>query len=739
MAGNNINILLIEDNPSIIRLIQELLKDTEDFNHELINAKSLSEGLKYVKERLFDIVLFDLSLPDSSGFDTIIRTKEKIKNCPIIVLAELNDEIIARKAVQVGVQDYLIKGQIESHFLVRTIWNAIDRFKMLSTLRSLAISLKTKESRFREIIEKNVNGMIVVDLNNKMRFLNPAAIKLIGKKQSEIIGQECDFLKYENNSSEVEIIRKDGSIAIAEIQSVDIEWNGRSSNLISFLDITERKKAIIARLESEKKYRDLYENSPYPILIMNMDGEIVDCNFSLEKIIGYQKNELINRHYSEIIPRKDLDQFNGIYKTLIEGNTPDPIEIRIRKKDKTPIWLNLSFSLINLINETLTHILIQDISEIRQSEQEVMKLEQILHEMNALIENAPVAIFLIHKTGKILRVNEETENLFKFSEAELLNLKIFDLFDTKYLDVINKHFKSDIFNLLSPNKIETVIRTKDGNTKDVEVSSTIIRIADNLIIQSFFSDITERKTFERNRESLLDRLQTTLDIKSRFLAITSHELRTPLNAIIGFTDLLLECSYGELNEIQNEYLNDVNSAGNHLLQLINNTLDFSKIEAGRFELNFKEFKIWKILDEINAIITPLYSKKGLKYIIEGIDKDKTLIADPLRFKQILYNLLSNAIKFTEEGFIMFQGFEKIDYWEFQVKDTGKGIAKEDYEVVFREFGRVEDDKVKEVSGTGLGLSLTKRLIQLHGGEIWFESKEGIGTTFYFTIPKKKSN
>ncbi len=735
MAGNNINILLIEDNPSIIRLIQELLKDTEDFNHELINAKSLSEGLKYVKERLFDIVLLDLSLSDSSGFDTVIRTREKVKNCPIIVLAELNDESIARKAVQVGVQDYLIKGQIESHLLIRTISNAIDRFKMLSTLRSLAISLKTKESRFREIIEKNVNGMIVVDLNNKVRFLNPAAVKLIGKTESEIIGQECDFLKFENNSSEVEIIRKDGSIAVAEIQSVDIEWNGHSSNLISLLDITERKKAIIARLESEKKYRDLYENSPYPILIMNMDGKIEDCNSALEKIIGYQKNELINRHYSQLVPRKYLYQFNKINKIIIEGNIPDPIEIKTKTKNRTKIWLKLSFSLINLVNETLAHILIQDISEIRQSEQEVLKLEQILHEMNTLIENAPVAIVLIHETGKILRVNEEAENLFKFGEAELLNQNIFDLFDTKYMKVIDKHFKRDIFSSLSPNKMETIIRTKEGKTKDVEIISTIIRIGNNIIIQSFFSDITERKTFERNRESLLDKLQTTLDIKSRFLAITSHELRTPLNAIIGFTDLLLEGAYGELNETQNEYLCDVNSAGSHLLQLINNTLDFSKIEAGKFELNLKEFKIWKILDEINAVINPLYSKKGLKYIIEGIDKDKTLIADPLRFKQILYNLLSNAIKFTEEGSIMFQGFEKIDYWEFQVKDTGKGIATEDFDVVFREFGRVEDDKVKEVSGTGLGLSLTKRLIQLHGGEIWFESDIRKGTTFYFTIPK----
>ena len=260
------------------------------------------EGLKFAEERLFDIVLLDLSLPDSNGFDTIIQAKEKIKNSPIVVLTRIHNGIMTRKAIQVGVQDFLILDRIESDDLIRIIWHAIDRFKMLSSIRELALSLKNRELRFRKIIEKNTNGMIVIDINNKVRFLNPAAVKIIGVIEPEIIGQEYDFLKYENPNSEIEIIRKDGSIVIVEIQSVDIEWNGHNSNLISLLDITERKKAEIARLESEKKYRDLYENSPYPILIMNMDGRVVDCNSALGKIIGYQKNELINRHYSKMIP-----------------------------------------------------------------------------------------------------------------------------------------------------------------------------------------------------------------------------------------------------------------------------------------------------------------------------------------------------------------------------------------------------------------------------------------------------
>ncbi len=142
------------------------------------------------------------------------------------------------------------------------------------------------------------------------------------------------------------------------------------------------------------------------------------------------------------------------------------------------------------------------------------------------------------------------------------------------------------------------------------------------------------------------------------------------------------------------------------------------------------------MKEINSIILPFSSKKGLKYVVEGIKNEDHLTADPLRFKQIIYNLLSNAIKFTNTGSIKLRGIERGDHWEFQVKDTGIGIAKEDYDVVFREFGRVEQDIVKDVSGAGIGLALTKRLIQFHGGDIWFESEVGKGTIFFFIIPKK---
>ena len=203
-----VNILLIEDNPGDARLIHEFLKETNNFDFKLDVAETLSEGLKYIDDKKFDIVLLDLSLPDSSGFDTIIKTKEKIKDFPIVILTGLNDEVIARKAIQIGAQDYLVKGQIESNTLIRAIWHAIDRHEMLTALESLARSLKNKEARLREIIENSANSMIVVNENRIIQFVNPAAVKFFGKKPKELVGHEFQFPIINSNNTEIEVITK---------------------------------------------------------------------------------------------------------------------------------------------------------------------------------------------------------------------------------------------------------------------------------------------------------------------------------------------------------------------------------------------------------------------------------------------------------------------------------------------------------------------------------------------------
>jgi len=222
--------------------------------------------------------------------------------------------------------------------------------------------------------------------------------------------------------------------------------------------------------------------------------------------------------------------------------------------------------------------------------------------------------------------------------------------------------------------------------------------------------------------------------KSEFVANMSHELRTPLNAIIGFSEVLSERMFGELNDKQAEYLKDIHASGQHLLSLINDILDLSKIEAGRMELELADFDLPSAIDNALILVRERASRRGIALGHSIDERLGSIRGDERKVRQVLLNLLSNALKFTPEGGRIDASSRLQDgAAEVAVTDTGVGIAPEDQEAVFEEFRQVGTAD-KKVEGTGLGLALSRKFIELHGGRIWVESEVGKGSTFRFTLP-----
>ena len=249
-------------------------------------------------------------------------------------------------------------------------------------------------------------------------------------------------------------------------------------------------------------------------------------------------------------------------------------------------------------------------------------------------------------------------------------------------------------------------------------------------------DITERKKAAKflHEKELAETASRT---KSEFLANMSHELRTPLNSIIGFSDLLIEQLFGELNEKQLRYVNNISKNGKHLLTLINDLLDFSKIEAGKMELHYEEFSLQEALAEIKSLMSPIASEKEIDLNIDVDPEIPEILADRNKFVQVMENLLSNAIKFSpRKGVIEVNAVLEGGMARIRVKDEGIGIEKEGREKLFKPFSQVDSFAVKKHQGTGLGLVLVKKIVQLHGGYVWFESEAGKGSTFGFSIPLK---
>ncbi len=554
--------------------------------------------------------------------------------------------------------------------------------------------------------------------------------------QSELAG----FIGYAND-----IIEK-------EWKENDLSPLRLSSQIIG--NALEKHRMEILLKESEEKYRLIIENINDLIVIIDRHFKFEYLNQETAfRLLGYRKDEIIGKSALDFIHPDDVEQ--AIY-TFKKGFPPGEsiTELRFKHKDDSWLWFECSgHTFIDRDGELKGIIISRDVNE-RKSVEERYK---------SLFVNSPNAIFIIDLNGNIIDTNPTTEVLFGVKRNDIIGKSIEEyanIFNVEVKKYFKKIFKASFLKDF-PDPIEVNVKNLLGESMWVETQASNIKQDNKTLIQLIFEDITKKKKMEilenkfkeeleneveirtkelnealRQQKLYLDQIVKSSQFKTEFMATMSHELRTPLNAIIGFADLLLENIYGQLNEEQKEFITDIKSSAEYQFDMIKNILDISKIESGQTTLNIQKFSLNNMVEQIKASLKPLIGKNDIKVKIKGLEEDKFIYADPIRFKEILLNLLSNAIKFTIEGRITMTIIEKYNHWLFKVNDTGIGIAPKDFPLIFKEFKRVESTFVLSVPGTGLGLSLIKRLVELHGGEISFTSILGAGSTFTFSISKK---
>jgi PAS domain S-box-containing protein len=340
-------------------------------------------------------------------------------------------------------------------------------------------------------------------------------------------------------------------------------------------------------------------------------------------------------------------------------------------------------------------------------------------------------------TGNIVDANSSACSYYGYTREQMPGLNISNiniLPKEKILEELEQARSRDL------NHFFFTHRLSGGELRDIEKYSYPISINGKIFLYTIISDITDTKKMQSELVRARMEAEIANKAKSEFLASMSHELRTPLNSIIGFSDMLLTQNFGPLNEKQMRYVNNISVSGGHLLKLINDILDLSKIEAGKMELHVEKLSISSSVSEVKALLTPLASKKNIQIMNTVDEKLATIKADRTKFKQILYNLMDNAIKFTPEGGNVTVDARIADAGaEITVMDTGIGISEEESRKVFQPFTQLENSEIRTQTGTGLGLSLVKKFVEMHEGRIWVESKSGEGSKFIFTIPLNLNN
>ncbi len=369
--------------------------------------------------------------------------------------------------------------------------------------------------------------------------------------------------------------------------------------------------------------------------------------------------------------------------------------------------------------------------------------EQVVRESEErtrlIIDTAYDAFISIDAESVITAWNAQAESIFGWSREEAIGRPMAEtIVPPQYREAHKrglKHFLATGEGPVLNKRIELTALHRDGHEFPVELTISPVRVGETYLFNAFLHDITQRKQAEGAIRQAKDAAERANRAKSEFLSRMSHELRTPLNAIIGFSDLLLERVVGDLTAKQVDFLGDIRDSGAHLLTLINDILDISKIEAGRMELTFAETDLAEVVAAALTTLRPLIGQKRLG-VSTTLDPGVPVIrADKVRLKQILYNLLSNAAKFTPEGGqIRVEGHQVNSDVELAVVDTGPGIAPDDQAKLFQEFTQLQATQQAGHTGTGLGLALVKRLVELHGGRVWVESEVGKGSRFIVRLP-----
>jgi PAS domain S-box-containing protein len=609
------------------------------------------------------------------------------------------------------------------------------------------------------------DAIICNDRDGRITSWNAGAERMLGYKASEIIGRDISLLftphgQREEAAAFVQIWNGEGA-AIAD--RVLVHKSGRRVEVSmtmspirdaagSCIGASKICRHLGARKEVEIAARHLsalIASSDDAIISKDVNGIVQSWNPAAERLFGYSAREMIGQSIRKIIPAERQKEEDEVLAKIRAGIIVDHFETQRQTKDGRLVDISLTVSPIRdsagrIIGASKTA---RDVGDQRRAGVAALHLA-------ALVQSSEDAIISKDLNGIVQSWNPAAERVFGYRADEMIGQSITKMIPRERLDE-ETYVLSRIRAGLSVEHFETVRQAKDGGLVDISLTVSPIRDRAGRIVgaSKIARDIREHKRLleerrtaaaneEAARREVLEvqnrRIQEAARLKSEFVANMSHELRTPLNSIVGFAELIADARFGPLPGKYQDFAQIMHASAQHLLQLINDILDLAKVESGKIDFHPEPVDMSALVAEATAIVIGLAAKRKIQMTVDVDPSLKRVHLDPLRLKQVLYNYLSNAVKFTAEGGrvalrVRPDGKKR---FRIEVEDTGIGIRQEDEHRLFVEFQQLDASTAKKFPGSGLGLALTKRLVEAQGGTVGVRSVFGSGSTFFATLPQQ---
>jgi len=507
--------------------------------------------------------------------------------------------------------------------------------------------------------------------------------------------------------------------------------------LIAWLlgNMTETEKNIRIELKkSEEKFRELFHKANDSIFLCEVTpderpGRFIEVNDVACRTLGYTRDEILKMTPRDIYCEKRFKEIEHFIKNSARQKQKT-FETRCVSKTGAEIPVEVSSHVFSLNGKKVVLSIARDITQRKLAEKALRESEE---RYRLLVELSPDAI-IVHREGRVVFASTAAAKLFGVEDPqELLGKSVIDFVHPEYKEFVRERIQKVYNGEMAPIAEEKIVRLDDGSTVDVEVTAIPFPHKGEMAVLVVVRDITERK--------LLHEALEYERIKTEFFTNISHEFRTPLNVI--FTTIqLINANLNDKAVLADDknmrkYLNLIKQNCFRLLRLVNNLIDITKIDSGFFELNLQNHNIVRVVEEITLSVAEYIKNKGITFQFDTDVEEKIIACDADKIERIMLNLLSNAVKFTKPGgSIMVNVCDRGEKVVISVKDTGIGIPKNKQKVIFERFRQVDKSFTREQEGSGIGLSLVKSLVEMHGGKISLKSEEEKGSEFIIELPAR---